>query len=316
MDQYTYERYNRKALKYLDERRYEKALKYFNRLVEVDYNNKDFWIVKGFCHVHLGDFQGSLECFDRAISIDPMDSICWLNKGNALASLGRFKGAIKCFDKALEFNPTDVSALNLKGLCLCDIGKYEEAIDCYKDALDLDPYNEVIMENRIGAMNALDNENLSFDTNNSQSNVNNSCINCGYENMEGSLFCSGCGKILKNKNNDIFFIICSYCYAENAEEREFCESCGKSLKNDNLKQKLDVNTESEEKISSLPGIGPILAKKTTDIRESKGGFESVEEFCISLNLKPHKTKIIENIIMCSPIKRSPLKHNSGRRVEF
>lgn len=47
------------------------------------------------------------------------------------------------------------------------------------------------------------------------------CKNCGVDNKEHALFCSGCGQKLKN--------ICPNCNYENEEGSKFCIKCGTRL---------------------------------------------------------------------------------------
>lgn len=346
MDQYTYNRYTDKALRYFREERYEKALKYFNRLLDVDWNDSSLWSLKGFCHERLGDFQGALESYDRCININPLESAHWTGKGRNLGNIGSFQGAIICFDKALEIDPSNVGALNLKGLTLVSLGEFNEAINCYNTALALDPLNEVIEENRIYALNALENEENGLDgltgnlicsrcgfENLKESKYcegcgellkfeteNYICISCGFENINGANFCSGCGGTLDNseqKNN----IICGDCGSENIHNAVFCQQCGKNLKEPQIEileevEIVDINTDSEDKIASLPHIGAILARKAIQIRNSQGGFESVEDFCIRMELKPHIAKNIENLIICGSIRKPKKPETSGRIVDF
>ena len=52
-------------------------------------------------------------------------------------------------------------------------------------------------------------------------------------------------------------------------------------------QKLDINNCSEIELTELPGISIVLAKKIIKKREEAGGFKSLDEFFIFLNLKSH-----------------------------
>ncbi len=342
MDQYTYERYERKALTYFEQQRFDKALKYFNRIEDINYNEKAFWSLKGHCYNSLGDFKSAMECYERTLNIDPMDSQAWVNKGQALSCLGSFKGTIKCCDKALEYDPTNVGALNIKGLALEAIGKHKEAIESFDEALDLEPLNEAIKENKQRAMNAIENDDMNaepltrdsscpicgFDNIknssfcqscgndlNQEINIDLNCSDCGFENKDGAKFCSGCGKKLGEEKEDN---ICSSCGSTNKLDSKFCMKCGEDLRDsskiDSI-QTVDVNKDSEEKIASLPGIGAILAKKAIKIRESTGGFVSADDFCSSLELKPHIAENIKSLIICTS-KKPKDDENSRRIVDF
>lgn len=55
------------------------------------------------------------------------------------------------------------------------------------------------------------------------------CKNCGVDNKEHALFCSGCGQKLKN--------ICPNCNYENEEGSKFCIKCGTRLDETSKKTK-------------------------------------------------------------------------------
>lgn len=88
-------------------------------------------------------------------------------------------------------------------------------------------------------------------------------------------------------------------------EIDFNEDIEEDLEEENIegedvKEKaLDINVGLEEEIASLPGIGIILAKKAVQYRESKGRFDSIEEFCQALRLKEYAIKRVRPLITVS-----------------
>ncbi|KKK39991.1 hypothetical protein WQ57_01605 [Mesobacillus campisalis] len=78
---------------------------------------------------------------------------------------------------------------------------------------------------------------------------------------------------------------------------------------------VDLNSASEKEISEIPHIGVILAKKIVSIRESTGGFATIEQFSDQLNLKPHIIEKIRPYIKVTPMK-AETSEQSGRIVDF
>ncbi len=61
-------------------------------------------------------------------------------------------------------------------------------------------------------------------------------------------------------------------------------------------EKIFINTASEENLMRLPGIGPALARKIREYRDSCGGFDSLEEVKSVPGLSPKKFDKIKGFI--------------------
>lgn len=79
---------------------------------------------------------------------------------------------------------------------------------------------------------------------------------------------------------------------------------------------IDLNNSSVQEIASLPGIGLIIAKRAASLRESRGGFRSVEDFGEALNLKPHVIERIKPLVSVSPTQQSQEPDFPRRIVDF
>ena len=64
----------------------------------------------------------------------------------------------------------------------------------------------------------------------------------------------------------------------------------------------------------------ILARKAIGIRNERGGFNSVDEFCEAIQLKPHFVVQVQDMATCSatstPDKPSAPETPSGRKLDF
>jgi len=95
------------------------------------------WNFKGEAMVNIGKYEAAIAYLDKALEINPEFDYAWNNKGNALRGLDRYKDAITCFDKALEINSNLGEAWVNKGEVFIHLGRYEDAIICYDKALEI-----------------------------------------------------------------------------------------------------------------------------------------------------------------------------------
>ncbi len=95
-----------KGLILLDVGKFQEAIEYFDKALDIDPKCAEAWVGKGaVLNLNFRKPQEAIECFDKALDLKPADAVAWVNKGSALVSLGRFHDAIKCFEKFIEFAP-------------------------------------------------------------------------------------------------------------------------------------------------------------------------------------------------------------------
>jgi tetratricopeptide (TPR) repeat protein len=151
--------------------KYELAILYYDKLIELDKNNGIGYSEKAFCLEQLNRYQEALKyynkaivlrkddianyhnkadilnilnkpleakkCLEAALKIKPVGSYGYNNMGNVLEDLGRHDEAIKYFDRAIELDPNDPNAYNNKGIALLAQEKYSEAVECYDKAIEV-----------------------------------------------------------------------------------------------------------------------------------------------------------------------------------
>ncbi len=93
------------------------------------------------------------------------------------------------------------------------------------------------------------------------------------------------------------------------EEKKYEVDLGAT--NDNL---LDINTASEKDITALPGVSVILAKKVIKYRETKGGFENLEEFYKEMKIKPHFIEQLSKLICVKEFKKKKQQKVQNERI--
>ena len=102
------------------------------------------WHAIGITLVSEERYEEAIKYYDKILEIDPEDQKALLNKGSVLKDLERYEEAIKYYDKILEINPNNVKALANKGITFAYLQEYEDALIMIDKALLLDPDNEFV----------------------------------------------------------------------------------------------------------------------------------------------------------------------------
>ena len=78
-------------------------------------------------------------------------------------------------------------------------------------------------------------------------------------------------------------------------------------------EKIDINTSDEDKLSELPGINLILAKKIISERKVRNGFKNIDELEEFLNLQPHIANELKNFTTFSTINNEEKKSDTENK---
>jgi Putative Zn-dependent protease, contains TPR repeats len=126
-------------------KRYNEALRCYDKAIQLEPNNANYWHRKGYVLlIDLKRHEEALRCYDKAIQLEPNNAVYWINKGVALEHLKRHEEALQCYDKAIQLKPdNDMLCLSWenKGITLENLGRYKEALQCYDKAIDIKPWD-------------------------------------------------------------------------------------------------------------------------------------------------------------------------------
>ena len=89
-------------------------------------------------------FQEALPYLDKILEIDPNNMPILLNKGSVLIALDRSDESITYFDRLLKIEPNNIKGLTSKAAALANIGETQSALDLYDRILSIDKNNEKI----------------------------------------------------------------------------------------------------------------------------------------------------------------------------
>jgi len=161
---------------------YEKALPYFDTVLEKDPTNLDALMAKSILHILNKEFEEASSTLDKILVLNPNDIEALNLKMIATGSLGKtleagtylvriselnqkvqvltlqgfqhyikdeFNDALSYFDEALEINPKHAQAVAGKALALFDLDKFEDAMIAMNEAALLAPNDPNIQRDQL-----------------------------------------------------------------------------------------------------------------------------------------------------------------------
>ncbi|NKQ38425.1 MAG: tetratricopeptide repeat protein, partial [Methanosarcinales archaeon] len=116
--------------------KYDEALMFFNKAIEINPDDAEAWYNKGVVLGELNRPDEELKAYNKAIEIKPDDAEAWYNKGVVLGKLNRPDEALKAYDKAIEIKPDYAEAWYNKGVVLGKLNRPDEALKAYDKAIE------------------------------------------------------------------------------------------------------------------------------------------------------------------------------------
>ena len=95
----------RLANHYLEDGKYDEALKIFNEVLSNDPDYKEAHLGKALTLLQMENYEGATESFNNAIELDGNFAAAYANRGILYDRTGRFENALTDYRKALELNP-------------------------------------------------------------------------------------------------------------------------------------------------------------------------------------------------------------------
>jgi CHAT domain-containing protein/Flp pilus assembly protein TadD len=153
---------------------FQEALAFYERSIELNYNQPEMWKKRGLVLQKLGDYPGAIDSnnrastlyrylanpesasvpqstevffnlsdikpsYDKALEFKPDDGKVWFDRGYEQDMKGDFEGAIASYEKALEVKPDQYEPWFNYGCTLYKLGRLEDAIASFDKALEIKP---------------------------------------------------------------------------------------------------------------------------------------------------------------------------------
>ncbi|MDD1748842.1 MAG: tetratricopeptide repeat protein [Methanothrix sp.] len=143
--------------------RYDEALEYYERALQIDPDNKLAWINKANALTMLnrtdeatGAYQEALNITNKSLMADPEDSDLWAEKGLLLHNVGSSEEAVKAFANATHIDPMDEISWKMMGVLLAsELHRYDEAAQAFDGALKVNPEDAQVWSLKADALEAL-----------------------------------------------------------------------------------------------------------------------------------------------------------------
>jgi hypothetical protein len=79
---------------------------------------------------------------------------------------------------------------------------------------------------------------------------------------------------------------------------------------------IDLNTASVDDIAALPGVGVATAHRIVEERQRRGGFGSVDEAALAVNVQPHVRARLQKLAVVSERQQPTRQRSTGRIVDI
>lgn len=129
------------AYNYENNTDYENALRYFDKIIELEPENAESLNGKGAVFLKINNLEQSKIYIDKALEIDPNYIKALNNKGVLFGKQENFAEATKYFDKVLQLDPNNVDALLNKANIAGFEQDFEEVLVLLNHVLQIDPDN-------------------------------------------------------------------------------------------------------------------------------------------------------------------------------
>ncbi|KAM3145854.1 hypothetical protein pb186bvf_002149 [Paramecium bursaria] len=127
---------------------YEDAVEMYDRAIDIDPENADYWCEKGVTLSELGDYQSAKYAYNQAIRIDPYDADIYNSKGLMFQQMDNHKAAIQMFDKAISLNDEEPAYYYNKGKSYVSMESFNQAQKSFNQAIYYDPTNYSFYKNK------------------------------------------------------------------------------------------------------------------------------------------------------------------------
>lgn len=138
MDIEKRDKYFKEGVNYLNNKKYDEAIKEFNKAIEIDEDYKEAYFERGRCCRYNNQLKEAMEDFNRAIEIDKDYKEAYLQRGWYYGHENQLEKAIENFNRAIEIDKDYKEAYFFIGICYYFQKMFKEAIEEFNKAIEID----------------------------------------------------------------------------------------------------------------------------------------------------------------------------------
>ncbi len=107
---------------------WDKAVKVYTKVIEVDPSRWEVWTERAFGHFHQQEFDKAIPDFSKAINLDPNIHTNWWHRGHAYLALKQWDKAAADFGKAVEDWPDGGEGWYWRAVAFAQLGQLDSAM--------------------------------------------------------------------------------------------------------------------------------------------------------------------------------------------
>jgi tetratricopeptide (TPR) repeat protein len=123
------------------------AIPFFTEQIRRNPNYANAYNLRAVAFEQMGEFEKALKDYDRAIELHPKEVVWFFNRGQAYHIKKVYKEAISDYSKAIELDPEHAWAYYNRGLAYYDSKAYGNAVSDYSRAIELDAKHSWALNN-------------------------------------------------------------------------------------------------------------------------------------------------------------------------
>jgi tetratricopeptide (TPR) repeat protein len=139
------------GVRLMEDSQYQKAIEYFEGLLEKNPENTSAQNAKGVALFQQGKYDEAIVSFTKSLESDPNTYKPYFNRGNAYLEKKAFKEAVLDYNMANGLDPKQIDVYYNRGLALLGLEEYEDAIFDFDVVLQANPDQALAQFNKAKA---------------------------------------------------------------------------------------------------------------------------------------------------------------------